>query len=110
MIKGIDSQVIIQRTTEYSKEASQNTFNAEQAQEFANRLERSRAQHAAKSVNKTNEAEGGKVDRDGRNSAEQEERERKKKEEEKQQSLLDEFADMSKLSVGYIKYKIDIEV
>ncbi len=111
MIKGIDSQVIVQRTTEYSKQASQNTFNAEQSLEFAKRLERERADHHAKTVNKSAEAEGGKVSREkrdndkgGRGSFHDNDGE------DAQDNKERELADMAMLSVGYVKYKLDIEV
>ncbi len=110
MIKGIDAQIMIQRTAEYAKEMSQNTHSAEQAREFASRLEKTRTQQRLKTVNKPNEAEGGKVTRDSKQNSHPGASWEDEEEQGAQNEGMSELEEMSRLSVGFIRHKLDIEV
>lgn len=112
MIKGIDAQVMIQRSVDSGRHASEHANNIAQNQDFMNKLERERAAQSMNTVTQTSETEGRRIERDKREKEQKreskEERHEGSKDAPKSREVLD---DMSKLSVGYGPVsKIDIEV
>ncbi len=114
MIKGIDGQVMIQRTVEYARQAADQANNAVLSQEFASHLQKDQAARDVNSVAKSEEAEGKRInDEQKRNNGGDEEKPEKESSEAEPQpkpkkEILD---DVSKLEVGYApERRLDIEV
>ncbi|MGI6152247.1 MAG: hypothetical protein ACOYJB_00240 [Christensenellaceae bacterium] len=62
MIRGIDSQIMIQRSAEFSRQAADQVANAERTKEFAAALEKERALTEMQNVTELEHAENRRVD------------------------------------------------
>ena len=110
MIKGIDAQVMIQRSVEYARQSADHVNNAQQAQDFINRLEKERAAQNLSTVTKSDKAEQEKIKRDKEKSADggAEQRKKEQKRGTEKREILD---DVSRLEAGYVpKSRLDIEI
>ena len=61
MIRGIDSQVMINKTIDYSRQMSNHAAEQEHGKEFTAQLQKSKIAIQNNSVNETKEAEGERV-------------------------------------------------
>ena len=103
MVKGIDNQVMIHRSTEYARQMAARNDVAENEKRFAAQLEQQRALHKEQAVSETQKAQSKNVKREGGEAPGQEgEAEERQGEEE----TLEE----SKISPGILGAEIDITV
>lgn len=110
MIKGIDAQVMIQRSVEYARQAGDKVNSANQSQDFINRLERERSEKNVKTVTEASQAEQGRIKDDREKNGQQggESPDKRKEKPTAEREILD---DVSKLEVRYVpKSRLDIEV
>lgn len=110
MIKGIDAQVMIQRSVDYAKQNSDHIANVNQAQDFLKKLDQERRAQDTRTVNQTNKSEQDRVEREKKKQEQRESAQKRKKQEEaaRPREILD---DVSKLDVGYAFHSgLDIEV
>ncbi|PWM35868.1 MAG: hypothetical protein DBX46_05380 [Clostridiales bacterium] len=111
MIKGIDAQVMIQRSVEYARQSADHVNNAQQAQDFINRLEKEQAAQNLSTVTKSDKAEQEKIKRDKEKGASGGGAEQRKKEEKNGAEERDILDDVSRLEAGYVpKSRLDIEI
>lgn len=85
MIKGIDAQIMIQKSVDYAKQVSDHVNRAEQGKDFMTQMEQAKIARDAETVNKTDEAEQGRIRREkesGSGSGGQEPEQREAREEE----------------------------
>ncbi len=61
MIRGIDAQIMINKSIDYAKQMSDQIHNAEQGKDFITQMERERALHETKTVNKTEHTEQERI-------------------------------------------------
>lgn len=64
MIKGIDAQIMIQKSVDYAKQMSDHVNRAEQGKDFMTQMEKAKVARDAETVNKTDEAEQGRIRRE----------------------------------------------
>ena len=79
MIRGIDSQVMINKTVDYSRQMSNHMQEHENSKEFASQLQRSKVELANNSVNQTQEAQDGRIRREKNEQDDGKDRRRKKR-------------------------------
>ncbi len=83
MIKGIDAQIMIQKSVYYAKQVSDHVNRAEQGKDFMTQMEQAKIARDAETVNKTDEAEQGRIRREkesGSGGQEPEQREAREEE------------------------------
>ena len=111
VIKGIDAQIMIQRSVDSSRHASEQANNLGQTQDFINRLEKERLTQSTKSGTQASETEGSRIEREKRSREQQGEEKNAEGREQAQEQPREILDDVSKLSVGYGPVnRIDIEV
>ena len=112
MIQGIDSKVVMQRSTDYMRENNANVKNAEFAQTMMSKLEKDRKTNEAKSVGDVKKGEQNAVNPDGRNAKQQAEDQLPSRPRVKKPALHEDATKISgNEAVGYEKNNsLDIEV
>jgi len=64
MIRGIDSQIMIQRSVDYARRAGEQIGNIEQGKDFVAMLEKERAVHKTQSIEQAEHAEHRRINPD----------------------------------------------
>lgn len=64
MIRGIDSQIMINKSIDYAKQLTDQNSNAQQAKDFIAAMEKAQIEHDDKTVNQTEETEGERIRRE----------------------------------------------
>lgn len=95
MIRGIDSQVMINKTVDYSRQMSNQMQEHENSKEFASQLQKSRVELQNQSVNEAKEAQDRRINREKNEQDDQRDRRRKKRRLVAVQNTAEEQADMT---------------
>lgn len=79
MIRGIDSQIMIQRSVDYAKRAGDQIGNAEQGKDFIAMMEKERSLHDTKSVKQLEHAEHRRINKEKQKDEEHSDQQEKNK-------------------------------
>lgn len=64
MIRGIDGQIMINKSVDYAKQMADQKNNVQQGQDFINEMEKARMSQKDKSVSQAEHAENGRIRRE----------------------------------------------
>lgn len=64
MIRGIDNQIMINKSIDYAKQLTDQNNNVQQGKDFIAEMEKARMEHNNKAVRETEETENGRIYRE----------------------------------------------
>ena len=100
MIKGVDTQIMIQRTADYSKDVSTMLRKDELANEFADRMNKLNAQQEIKTVSHLGKAEHAQVHGDQEKEEKHQEQRHKQEDKTVDHDTAAEMLELAELPMG----------
>jgi hypothetical protein len=107
MIRGIDSQIMINKSVDYAKQLTDQMNNVQQGKDFLAELEKARMERSDVTVEQAEEAEGGRIRREDERQSQNANQEDKKKKKELEELLEEETAEVRQEGLGA---SIDINI
>ena len=109
MIQGIDGRIMINKSTEYAKQAADQMNNVQQGQDFINEMEKARISQSDRSVTETERTQDERIQREKNGGGQPDEADSEQESSEEEEVDREETSDIKSGPTG-LGDSIDINV